>query len=53
MGQKQKFGWALITLAGVISIGVLSLEIFDLLSSAESETSETLPVVGFEPLPND
>jgi hypothetical protein len=50
MGQKQRYGWALIALAGAFSIGIVGLEIFELMAVADNQTSETLPVLGFDPL---
>ncbi len=47
---KQRFGWALIAVAGVISSTIVALEITHLVGEANPESSETLPVIGFEPL---
>lgn len=50
MGKKQRAGWALIGAAGMLSAGIVAWEISALLSTENSETSETLPVVGFTPI---
>lgn len=49
MGRKALAGWTLIALAGVLSVSIVSLEIISLVTEAGSETSETLPVIGFVP----
>ncbi len=50
MGKKQRAGWALIAAAGMLSAGIVAWEISELVSMADSETSETLPVVGIAPI---
>jgi hypothetical protein len=50
MGHKQRYGWALIALAGAVSIGIVGLEVFALMEVAQNQTSESLPVLGFDPL---
>jgi hypothetical protein len=47
---RQRAGWALIALAGVISSTIVAIEINALISSSSPESSETLPIIGFEPL---
>lgn len=49
MGRKAAAGWALIALAGVLSIAIVSVEIVALVNEANAETSENLPVIGFVP----
>jgi len=49
---RQRFGWLLIAVAGVISSSIVALEITNLVGVANPESSETLPVIGFEPLDN-
>jgi len=46
---RQRAGWALIALAGVISSTIVAIEIDALVSTANPESSETLPINGFEP----
>ena len=53
MGRKALVGWALIALAGALSITIVSLEIVSLVGDSASETSETLPVIGFTPAGDD
>jgi hypothetical protein len=40
----------LIALAGVISSTIVAIEITALVGQASAESSETLPVIGFEPI---
>lgn len=53
MGKRQRAGWALIAAAGTFSAVIVAWEISELVSMADSETSETLPVVGFSPIDSD
>ena len=53
MGKKQRAGWALIAAAGVLSAGIVAWQIADLVAIANSETSETLPVVGIVPVDDE
>jgi hypothetical protein len=53
MGKKQRAGWALIAAAGVLSASIVAWEVADLVRVSTSETSETLPVVGFTPVDDD
>ncbi|MCF8548895.1 MAG: hypothetical protein K9G03_02835 [Pontimonas sp.] len=53
MGINQRMGWALIALAGALSIGIVSLEIYSLATQESPETSETLPALEFEPAGED
>lgn len=53
MGKKALVGWALIALAGVLSITIVSAEIAALVGQTGAETSETLPMVGFTPAGDD
>lgn len=50
MSVRQRFGWVLIAIAGVISSSIVALEIATLVGSVSPESSETLPVISFEPL---
>jgi hypothetical protein len=47
---RQRAGWALIAVAGVISSAIVTIEITALVGQASVESSETLPVIGFEPI---
>lgn len=49
VGRTAKFGWALIALAGALSVTIVSFEIVALVGGSDVETSETLPVVGVVP----
>jgi len=49
VGRVAKLGWALIALAGVLSMSIVAFEIVALVADADVESSETLPVVGFVP----
>jgi hypothetical protein len=49
VGRVAKLGWALIALAGALSISIVAFEIVALVADADVESSETLPVVGFVP----
>lgn len=53
MSAKRQAGWALIALAGAVSTGIVAMEILALVESAQAESSETLPVVGFVPASED
>jgi hypothetical protein len=53
MGRSQRLGWALIALAGVVSAGIVSLEIYNLATLNSPESSETLPTLEFEPAGED
>jgi len=50
VSAKQRAGWALIAVAGVISSTIVTLEVTALIGSHNPESSETLPVIGFESL---
>jgi hypothetical protein len=47
--MKARLGWALIALAGAVSISIVAFEIVALVADADVESSETLPVIGFVP----
>jgi len=47
--MKARLGWALIALAGAVSISIVAFEIVALVGDADVESSETLPVIGFVP----
>lgn len=53
VGKSRRAGWALIAIAGVVSAGIVSWEISDLAAEAGSESSDTLPVIGFVPPGDD
>ena len=53
MGINQRMGWALIALAGALSIGIVSLEIYSLATQESPESSETLPALEFVPAGED
>jgi ribonuclease PH len=53
MGKKQKAGWLLIAMAAAISAGIVTTEVVDLVGTQHPEVSETLPVIGFEPVPEN
>jgi len=53
MGKRQRAGWALIAAAGVLSASIVAWQIADLVAVANTETSETLPVVGIVPVDDD
>ena len=53
MGVKQLTGWVLVVLAGAISASIVSFEVVDMVHGVNAETSEGLPVVGFEPIDKD
>lgn len=53
VGKYQRAGWALIALAGALSAGIVSLEIYSLATAGADETSETLPSLEFEPAGED
>jgi ribonuclease PH len=53
MGKKQRAGWLLIAMAAGISVGIVTTEVVDLVGTQNPEVSETLPVIGFEPVPED
>jgi hypothetical protein len=53
MGKRQRAGWALIAGAGVLSASIVAWQIADLVAVANTETSETLPVVGIVPVDDD
>lgn len=53
MGKKQRAGWALIAAAGVLSASIVAWQVTELVRVSTSETSETLPVVGFAPVDDD
>jgi len=50
MEAKQLTGWILVVLAGAISASIVSFEVVNLVHGVNAETSEGLPVVGFEPI---
>jgi heme/copper-type cytochrome/quinol oxidase subunit 2 len=49
VSARQRAGWTLIAVAGVISSAIVTLEVTALMDNQNPESSETLPVVGFEP----
>ena len=53
MGRKQLAGWALVVLAGALSTGIVAVEVAHLIQGASPESSEGLPVVGFQPVDED
>ena len=53
MEAKQLTGWILVVLAGAISASIVSFEVVNLVHCVNAETSEGLPVVGFEPIDKD
>jgi hypothetical protein len=53
MSRNQRAGWALIAVAGAISTSIVAFEIVQLVTTADPESSETLPVIGFEPIVGD
>ena len=53
MGTNQRVGWALIALAGSLSVGIVSLEIYSLATQQSPESSETLPALEFDPAGED
>jgi hypothetical protein len=53
VSKKAQAGWALIALAGVLSIAIVGYEIAVLVGQSSAESSETLPVVGFVPAGDD
>jgi len=53
MGTNQRVGWALIALAGSLSVGIVSLEIYSLATQQSPESLETLPALEFEPAGED
>jgi len=53
MRINQRIGWALIALAGSLSVGIVSLEIYSLATLQSPESSETLPALEFEPAGED
>ncbi|MBT5576490.1 MAG: hypothetical protein HOJ98_05135 [Microbacteriaceae bacterium] len=53
MGRNQRIGWALIACAGLLSTGIVSLEIYSLVTSDSAVSSETLPTLEFEPAGED
>ena len=53
MGKKQRAGWLLVAMAAAMSTGIVTTEVVDLVRAENPEVSETLPVIGFEPIPED
>ena len=53
MGSNQRIGWALIALAGALSVGIVSLEIYTLATQESPESSETRPARELEPAGED
>lgn len=53
MGTSRRLGWSLIALAGFLSLGIVSLEIVSLANFGNSNSSETLPVLEFQPAGED
>ena len=53
MSINQRIGWALIAFAGAMSVGIVSLEIYSLVTQQSPESSETLPALEFEPAGED
>ena len=53
MGNKQRAGWLLVGAAASVSLGIMATEVLDLVRLDGPKVSETLPVIGFEPIPED
>ena len=53
MGINLRIGWALIALAGSLSVGIVALEIYAMANQQSPESSETLPALEFEPAGED
>lgn len=53
MGKKQRAGWLLVGAAAAISVGIVTTEVLSLVQADRPASSETLPVIGFTPVPED
>ena len=49
MSGKRTLGWLLIASAGLVSTSIVTAEVISLVGELEPESSESLPVIGFEP----
>jgi hypothetical protein len=49
VSARQLAGWALIAAAGVVSSGIVAIEVTQLVAEVNRETPD-IPIVGFEPV---
>lgn len=49
MSGRRTLGWLLIAGAGLVSTSIVTAEVISLVGELEPESSESLPVIGFEP----
>jgi hypothetical protein len=53
MSKKQRAGWLLVGAAASVSLGIMATQVLELVRLDSPAVSETLPVIGFEPIPED